>query len=117
MVSGKKNSNSISNTSDSEFQNPNWTHLVAPAQHGLFRPNTKGEVERGEREREGRESSRARAARREEMSGEVAAAVGGGAPEENGAPPNVTIYINNLNEKIKLEGTYSCLPHINLAKP
>uniref|UniRef100_A0A0D3G3E3 Kinesin-like protein n=1 Tax=Oryza barthii TaxID=65489 RepID=A0A0D3G3E3_9ORYZ len=66
-------------------------------------PNTKGEVERGEREREGRESSRARAARREEMSGEVAAAVGGGAPEENGAPPNVTIYINNLNEKIKLE--------------
>lgn len=51
------------------------------------------------------------------MSGEVAAAVGGGAPEENGAPPNVTIYINNLNEKIKLEGTYSCLPHINLAKP
>lgn len=73
--------------------------------------------EEREREREGRESSRARAARREEMSGEVAAAVGGGAPEENGAPPNVTIYINNLNEKIKLEGTYSCLPHINLAKP
>ncbi|XP_006654062.1 U1 small nuclear ribonucleoprotein A [Oryza brachyantha] len=36
------------------------------------------------------------------MSGE-AAAVGGGAPEENGVPPNVTIYINNLNEKIKLE--------------
>ncbi|KAG8067223.1 hypothetical protein GUJ93_ZPchr0005g16189 [Zizania palustris] len=35
------------------------------------------------------------------MSGD--AAVGGGAPESNGVPPNVTIYINNLNEKIKLE--------------
>ncbi|XP_062181564.1 U1 small nuclear ribonucleoprotein A [Phragmites australis] len=33
------------------------------------------------------------------MSGE--AAVGGA--EANGVPPNVTIYINNLNEKIKLE--------------
>jgi hypothetical protein len=37
------------------------------------------------------------------MSGE-AAAVGGGEGEANGIPPNVTIYINNLNEKIKLEG-------------
>uniref|UniRef100_A0A804PY14 RRM domain-containing protein n=1 Tax=Zea mays TaxID=4577 RepID=A0A804PY14_MAIZE len=36
------------------------------------------------------------------MSGE-AAAVGGGEGEANGIPPNVTIYINNLNEKIKLE--------------
>lgn len=41
-------------------------------------------------------------AERSEMSGE-AAAVGGGEGEANGIPPNVTIYINNLNEKIKLE--------------
>ncbi|XP_062230794.1 U1 small nuclear ribonucleoprotein A-like [Phragmites australis] len=34
------------------------------------------------------------------MSGEAAA---GGGGEANGIPPNVTIYINNLNEKIKLE--------------
>jgi U1 small nuclear ribonucleoprotein A len=40
------------------------------------------------------------------MSGEAPAAAGGGAAvaEANGNPPNVTIYINNLNEKIKLEG-------------
>ncbi|KQK07405.1 U1 small nuclear ribonucleoprotein A [Brachypodium distachyon] len=35
------------------------------------------------------------------MSGE--AAVGGGGGEANGVQPNVTIYINNLNEKTKLE--------------
>uniref|UniRef100_A0A0E0KYM6 Kinesin-like protein n=1 Tax=Oryza punctata TaxID=4537 RepID=A0A0E0KYM6_ORYPU len=76
----------------------------------LSRPTQKEKGTRRERERERereRASSGARAARREEMSGEVAAAaaaaVGGGAPEENGVPPNVTIYINNLNEKIKLE--------------
>jgi hypothetical protein len=37
-----------------------------------------------------------------------APAVGGGGAagggEAEGIPPNVTIYINNLNEKIKLEG-------------
>jgi U1 small nuclear ribonucleoprotein A len=38
----------------------------------------------------------------EDMSGEAAA---GGGGEANGVQPNVTIYINNLNEKIKLEGT------------
>lgn len=35
------------------------------------------------------------------MSGEAGA---GGGGEANGVQPNVTIYINNLNEKIKLEG-------------
>lgn len=47
------------------------------------------------------------------MSGEAAAAVGGGGGgegEANGIPPNVTIYINNLNEKIKLEGLLLPLP-------
>lgn len=40
------------------------------------------------------------------MSGEAAAVGGGGGGEgeANGIQPNVTIYINNLNEKIKLEG-------------
>lgn len=38
----------------------------------------------------------------EDMSGEEAAG-GGGGGEANGVQPNVTIYINNLNEKIKLE--------------
>ncbi|CAL4895623.1 unnamed protein product [Urochloa decumbens] len=39
------------------------------------------------------------------MSGEAPAVGGGGGGggEANGIPPNVTIYINNLNEKIKLE--------------
>ncbi|CAN6353818.1 unnamed protein product [Urochloa humidicola] len=38
------------------------------------------------------------------MSGEApAVGGGGGGGEANGIPPNVTIYINNLNEKIKLE--------------
>jgi hypothetical protein len=36
------------------------------------------------------------------MSGEAGA---GGGGEANGVQPNVTIYINNLNEKTKLEGT------------
>uniref|UniRef100_A0A0E0H9T0 Kinesin-like protein n=1 Tax=Oryza nivara TaxID=4536 RepID=A0A0E0H9T0_ORYNI len=82
-----------------------WLGLFCQFFHCMMRhaQHKRRSGERREREREGRESSRARAARREEMSGEVAAAVGGGAPEENGAPPNVTIYINNLNEKIKLE--------------
>jgi hypothetical protein len=40
----------------------------------------------------------------EDMSGEATA---GGGGEANGVQPNVTIYINNLNEKIKLEGTRS----------
>jgi hypothetical protein len=54
--------------------------------------------------------SRARraAARRREgaMSSEPAVGGGGaaGGGEAEGIPPNVTIYINNLNEKIKLEG-------------
>jgi len=43
------------------------------------------------------------------MSGE-ASAVGGGEGEANGIPPNVTIYINNLNEKIKIEGLLLPLP-------
>ena len=38
--------------------------------------------------------------RDDDMSGEAAAG-----EETNGVQPNVTIYINNLNEKIKLEGT------------
>jgi hypothetical protein len=40
------------------------------------------------------------------MSSEPAVGGGGaaGGGEAEGIPPNVTIYINNLNEKIKLEG-------------
>lgn len=49
------------------------------------------------------------------MSAEAAAAAaavgggGGGEGEANGVQPNVTIYINNLNEKIKIEGRLSPL--------
>ena len=56
------------------------------------------------------------------MSGEAAAAAvgggggGGGEGETNGVQPNVTIYINNLNEKIKLEGL-SFLPSSPLLNP
>ena len=69
----------------------------------------RGEV--GEREREFSSSASAARGERSKMSGE-APAVGGGGGEANGIPPNVTIYINNLNEKIKLDGTLPAPPSV-----
>ena len=66
---------------------------------------------RWEREREFSSSASAARGERSKMSGE-APAVGGGGGEANGIPPNVTIYINNLNEKIKLDGTLPAPPSV-----
>lgn len=74
-------------------------HEQSPAQaEGTERPHHR---------REFSSSKSGRARRDDEMSGEAAAVGGGGATgggEAEGITPNVTIYINNLNEKIKLEG-------------